>query len=201
MKKKIITLLTITIIITLSLIFEKNAKERYRVDTNNSFNKNNTNIIYSAGTFKINPFNINEAVEEVDYIFIGKVDKYLGSYYNPEKNIMVYSNYLVDISKNLKGNLIDKVQLDMYGGYNDSDLYLISEGDYVDELLIPGKTYLFLAYGKVDGGLHLLELNGSIELDDANKDEIINNYKQQINKSNIKLNTSERKRYKSKYEL
>ena len=71
MKKKIITLLTITIIITLSLIFEKNAKERYRVDTNNSFNKNNTNIIYSAGTFKINPFNINEAVEEVDYIFHG----------------------------------------------------------------------------------------------------------------------------------
>lgn len=63
----------------------KNVKERYRVDTNNSFNKNNTNIIYSAGTFKINPFNINEAVEEVDYIFIGKVDKYLGSYYNPEK--------------------------------------------------------------------------------------------------------------------
>ena len=45
MKKKIITLLTITIIITLSLIFEKNVKERYRVDTNNSFNKNNTNII------------------------------------------------------------------------------------------------------------------------------------------------------------
>ena len=36
-------------------------------------------------------------------------------------------------------------------------------GDYVDELLIPGKTYLFLAYGKVDGGLHLLELNGGIE--------------------------------------
>lgn len=125
MKKKIITLLTITIIITLSLIFEKNVKERYRVDTNNSFNKNNTNIIYSAGTFKINPFNINEAVEEVDYIFVGKVD----------------------------------------------------------------------------GGLHLLELNGSIELDDTNKDEIINNYKQQMNKSNIKLNTSERKRYKSKYEL
>ena len=45
MKKKIITLLTITIIITLSLIFEKNIKERYRVDTNNSFNKNNTKYI------------------------------------------------------------------------------------------------------------------------------------------------------------
>lgn len=64
MKKKIITLLTITIIITLSLIFEKNIKERYRVDTNNSFNKNNTNIIYSAGTFKINPFNINEQLKK-----------------------------------------------------------------------------------------------------------------------------------------
>ena len=69
MKKKIITLLTITIIITLSLIFEKNIKERYRVDTNNSFNKNNTNIIYSAGTFKINPFNINEVV-----MFDGKLE-------------------------------------------------------------------------------------------------------------------------------
>ena len=45
------------------IIARKNVKERHRVDTNNSFNKNNTNIIYSAGTFKINPFNINEAVD------------------------------------------------------------------------------------------------------------------------------------------
>ena len=43
-------------------------------------------------------------------------------------------------------------------------------------------------------------MDGTWKYDD-NKDEIINNYKQQITKSNIKLNTSERKRYKSKYEL
>ena len=83
-----------------------------------------------------------------DYIFIGKVDKYLGSYYNPEKNIMVYSNYLVDISKNLKGNLIDKVQLDMYGGADGPTSIFIAgklNGDNFIFMIVVGIILLILA--------------------------------------------------------
>ena len=166
MKKKKLNIIFIVFIIcvtfVISISYENNYKNTFRTDTKDSYG-NNIERSYVAASFKINPFDIDAVVEEVDYIFTGKVLEYLGSYYNEEEDLMVYSKYKVEVTKNIKGELIDEIIIKKHGGFIGNKLILLSEGNLTDELPEIGKEYLFNAYAQFSGDILIFELNGQLE--------------------------------------
>ena len=119
---------------------------------------------YMEGDFAINYNDLKQVVGSADYVFVGTVESDEGTVY---KNYVTmetenggtkevgtpYSNYMVTVIENIKGNLItDKpIPVQKSGGLSeDGTTIYLYEGD---ELPREGATYIFFAYAQQDGSL------------------------------------------------
>lgn len=101
---------------------------------------------------------------DADYVFVGTVVSEEGNVYKDaitvETNVgntkvisSPYTNYMVNVKENIKGNLItdEAIPIQKSGGLSeDGTQYFIYEGD---ELPVVGNTYIFFAYTQPDGSL------------------------------------------------
>ena len=125
---------------------------------------NTPTISYMEGDFAINYNDLKQVVGSADYVFVGTVESDEGTVY---KNYVtmetenggtkevgtLYSNYMVTVIENIKGNLItDKpIPVQKSGGLSeDGTTIYLYEGD---ELPRVGAAYIFFAYAQQDGSL------------------------------------------------
>ena len=172
---------------------------------------------YMEGDFAINYNDLNQVVGSADYVFVGTVESDEGTVY---KNYVTmetenggtkevgapYSNFMVTVIENVKGNLITEkpIPVQKHGGLSeDGTTIYLYEGD---ELPMVGSTYIFFAYAQQDGSLlisgpvsniHLIKKNIDEEVIDIYKElpeyhEILEAYENQVEE--------ERTRFKSSYE-
>ena len=181
---------------------------------------------YIEGSFAINYNDLNQVVGSADYVFVGTVESDEGTVY---KNYVTmeteyegtkevgtpYSNYMVTVIENIKGNLITEkpIPVQKSGGLSeDGTTIYLYEGD---ELPIIGGTYIFFAYAQQDGSLlisgpvsniHLVKKCIEIEAKaDDNYKELIGSYKElteyrEILEAYENQVEDERTRFKSSYE-
>ncbi|HHX16361.1 MAG TPA: hypothetical protein GX725_00390 [Mollicutes bacterium] len=155
-------------------------------------------VIYVNLDLAIDPTNMYEYVGAADHVFIGSITKYVGNY-NDESNFIPYSKYDVKVIENIKGSLVENVQIIKNGGYNASGKLVMMESngieDYFPEV---GIMYIFMAYSQPDGSLLLTEVNGNTKYHFENTNE---SEKQKLIYYDYVGNqtTFERKRYISKY--
>lgn len=93
-----------------------------------------------------NPNDINQLVYSQQYVFVGRVEEYIGAKYTGEHRENVKSIYSVKVLENLKGELItsDNIMLETMGGLvKDTDMFVVYE-DFA--LPAVGETYVFSAY-------------------------------------------------------
>lgn len=132
---------------------------------------------YMEGDFAINYNDLNQVVGSADYVFVGTVESDEGTVY---KNYVTmetenggtkevgtpYSNYMVTVIENIKGNLITEkpVPVQKYGGLSEdgTTIYLYLG----DELPMVDATYIFFAYAQQDGSLLI---SGPVSNIDLNK--------------------------------
>ena len=175
---------------------------------------------YMEGDFAINYNDLNQVVGSADYVFVGTVESDEGTVY---KNYVTmetenggtkevgtpYSNYMVTVIENIKGNLITEkpVPVQKSGGLSeDGTTIYLYEGD---ELPMVGATYIFFAYAQQDGSLLISGPVSNIDLD-VNNDEnteanAIDSYKKltdyhEILEAYENQVEEERIRFKSSYE-
>lgn len=117
----------------------------------------------------------------VDYVFVGTVEEIIDGIL-PNK-IKAYedsfSTYKIHVDQNLKGKLIEEIEVQKMGGYKkDGTMCLITaempDGTMIQDTGLPeeGKQYIFLAYGQPNGELHLSELFDDREYNE----ELLNEY-------------------------
>lgn len=97
-------------------------------------------------SFDYNPDDINQLVYSQQYVFVGRVEEYIGAKYTGEHREDVKSIYSVKVLENLKGELItsDNIMLETMGGLvKDTDMFVVYE-----EFALPavGETYVFSAF-------------------------------------------------------
>ena len=137
-------------------------------------------VYYSQSSYCIDVSSFEDLAGHADYVFVGKVTAKLDEEY---KNYVVlenengeyqwgdpYTNYQITVTDNLKGILESNIQLQQYGGLDQSgEFYTISEGT---ELLAEGATYIFFAYAQADGSLLIRGQNSAIKYDQSTAEEI-----------------------------
>ena len=101
---------------------------------------------------------------DADYVFVGNVVSEDDVVYKHAVTVETedgktqevstpYTNYTVNITQNIKGNLIteEDIPIQKAGGFSkDGTECFLYEGD---ELPIAGNTYIFFAYAQLDGSL------------------------------------------------
>ncbi|MCR5042169.1 MAG: hypothetical protein K6C36_08760 [Clostridia bacterium] len=126
-----------------------------------------------------------EYVGLVDYVFVGTVDE-IEHNVIPEKtkeHYDSYSEYRINVDKNLKGNLVSKITCRKMGGFKkDGTMLLVSAempgGKTIMDNGLPevGRQYIFLAYAQQDGSLTLSEIFDDREYDA----DLLNEYTEYI---------------------
>ena len=170
-------------------------------------------ISYQHATYSIDYDNLNAVVGDADYVFIGTIADEEGTVYkNPVKiedtdgNVVEvtspYTNYKVDVLKNIKGSLTteEPIQIQKSGGISeDKSEYLLYEGD---ELPAVGQTYVFFAYAQPDGSLLLSGPVSNMEtkIEKGEDLESTTEFKEVMEAYENQIQT-ERQRYTSKYEV
>lgn len=119
---------------------------------------------YLRGTFSIDYSDLNAVVGDADYVFVGTVASEEGTVYKDAVTVETddgktrevsgpYTNYTVNVTKNIKGNLVTDtaIPIQKSGGLSeDGSQYFVYEGD---ELPVVGNEYIFFAYAQPDGSL------------------------------------------------
>ena len=83
-----------------------------------------------------------------------------------------YTNYDVSVINNIKGKLSDKIEIQKFGGLDQSgEFYIIPEGDV---LLEERNTYVLFAYKQNDGSLIVRGKNSSLIYNEELMHEISN---------------------------
>lgn len=201
MKKNIIVVTVILIIGGIGILLNKRNIEIEHVP-----------IVEMKGTYAIDYNNIKEVVGDADYVFVGNVISEEGTEYKfpimvenedgTEREVTSpYTNYLVQIVENIKGNLTVEhaIPIQKAGGITkDKSEYLVYEGD---EIPVIGNSYIFFAYAQPDGTLLVSGPISNVYIDlimPASEDErseyqkIITAYENEI--------VTERERFTSIYE-
>jgi hypothetical protein len=169
-------------------------------------------ITWLEGNFVISPYIPNLVVGYDDYVFVGYVEKLVDTEYNSG---IPYTNYKVIVLKNIKGELIKNVPIDIkkFGGVEeDGESITLFEDDLLPE---EGKACIFSAYVEKDGVVHTEGPNTNILLETA-INETIDKSKADFGISDSLFDTSDiikkyenavaneitynRERYKSIYE-
>lgn len=169
-------------------------------------------VTWLEGDFVISPYIPNLVVGYADYVFVGYVDKFVDTEYNDG---VPYTNYKVIVLKNIKGELIKNVPIDIqkFGGVEeDGKSITLFKDDLMPE---EGKAYIFIAYVEKDGVVHTEGPNSNILLETA-INETVDTSKADFGISDSLLDTSDiikkyenavanqitynRERYKSIYE-
>jgi hypothetical protein len=153
----------------------------------------NGKLMYNHLTLAIDETDLNSYVGFMDYVFIGTVEEVVENVVDTDFPTTVYQ---VKVDENLKGNLVDKVEVTKQGGYNNEGTLILNATDHSKDNGLPqvNNQYIFIAIGQPDGGLLLAEINGNIELTD---ESIKNEFKEYI-KNEIKYS---RERFTSKYDI
>ena len=111
---------------------------------------------YLRGTFSIDYSDLNAVVGDADYVFVGTVASEEGTVYKDAVTVETddgktrevsgpYTNYTVNVTKNIKGNLVTDtaIPIQKSGGLSeDGSQYFVYEGD---ELPVVGNEYIFFA--------------------------------------------------------
>lgn len=119
---------------------------------------------YLRGTFSIDYSDLNAVVGDADYVFVGTVASEEATVYKDAVTVETddgktrevsgpYTNYTVNVTKNIKGNLVTDtaIPIQKSGGLSeDGSQYFVYEGD---ELPVVGNEYIFFAYAQPDGSL------------------------------------------------
>ncbi len=124
----------------------------------------NPSISVFKASFGIDYNRLEEVVGDADYVFVGNVVSEDDVVYKHAVTVETedgktqevstpYTNYTVNITQNIKGNLIteEDIPIQKAGGFSkDGTECFLYEGD---ELPIAGNTYIFFAYAQLDGSL------------------------------------------------
>lgn len=171
-----------------------------------------TTISYLKGTFSIDYNDLNAVVGDADYVFAGKVASEEGTVYKGAVTVETdggktrevsspYTNYTVNVTKNIKGNLMtDKaVPIQKSGGLSeDGSQCFVYEGH---ELPVVGNEYIFFAYAQPDGSLLISGPVSNISVsgdtneitssgDSEEYDEIMDAYKNQVDSGRTRFTSS-----------
>lgn len=150
----------------------------------------NGKIVYNHVTLTIDETNLYEYVGSVDYVFVGQVvdAAYL------IKDVDQKSTYQIHVVENLKGELVENIEVSKHGGLLKDGTMVLYESDFIQETGLPqvNETYLFMAFGQSDGSLLLSEFYGNVAYDETNYSE----YKKYV-ENEIAL---DRKRFLSIYD-
>ncbi len=140
-------------------------------------------IYYCDSSYCIDVESINEMVSHADYVFVGTVTDCTSESYKNKISLTAqdgnsklwgepYTNYDVSVINNIKGKLSDKIEIQKFGGLDQSgEFYIIPEGDV---LLEERNTYVFFAYKQNDGSLIVRGKNSSLIYNEELMDEISN---------------------------
>lgn len=133
-------------------------------------------VYYCGSCYCIDVESIEETVNHADYVFVGTVTDHISESYKNEISITdsegnsqlwgePYTNYKVSVADNIKGNLSGNIDIQKFGGLDQSgDFYIIPEGDIILE---EGNTYIFFAYEQEDGSLIVRGKNSSLAYSEA----------------------------------
>ena len=136
----------LTCIISVFILSQKDNKNLY----------NGLPVSYSFGCYFYDTSTPNKAVAVTKYVFIAKINSILRTdYFNPTEIKKVffkkidydpYTVYDVDVIYNLKGELVNNVELMHYGGINkDKKSYTFSSLNNDFKFLNTGEYYIILA--------------------------------------------------------
>ncbi|TVX88086.1 type II and III secretion system protein [Paenibacillus agilis] len=120
-------------------------------------------IHYLHGTFSIDVHDPAAVVGDADYVFVGRVDKVVGTEYKhavaleteagTKEVASPYTNYSITVLENLKGELQTGVSnpVQKSGGVNqDGASIVLYEEDILPQV---DNVYIFMAYAQKDGSL------------------------------------------------
>ena len=153
----------------------------------------NGEVTYNHVNLSIDETDLYSYVGSMDYVFVGTVEKVVKNVVDSDFPYMVYQ---INLNENLKGNLVDTVEVKKQGGYKNNGTLILNETDQSRDNGLPevNNQYIFMTYAQPDGSLLLAEINGNIEL----TDELFKKEYQDYFKSEIVDN---RERFISKYDL
>lgn len=132
-------------------------------------------IFPMKGSFVYDVNNINEAVGISDYVFVGEVISNDGTVYknivtmedengNPKEVGTPYTNYVIKVKDNIKGNLKKDLPIDIlkHGGISqDNKSVIVFENDLLPKV---NETYIFLGYAQKDGSILISGPNSNVPL-------------------------------------
>lgn len=151
----------------------------------------NGDIVYSHITLTLDETNLYQYVGAVDYIFFGAVQE--ANTDITEDNDK--SSYVIEVSDNLKGELVDKIECSKHGGILEDSTMLLYESDNLQDTGLPevGKTYIFMAYAQPDGSLLLSEFYGNVQYSEEEHNKFLDYIENEI--------PYERERFTSEYDI
>ena len=174
----------------------------FSIKKTNQANTKAPTVSIIKACFGIDYNNLEEVVGDADYVFVGTVVSEDDVVYKHTVTVETedgrtrevstpYTNYTVNISQNIKGNLVtgEDIPLQKAGGFTkDRTECFLYEGD---ELPTVGNSYIFFAYAQLDGSLLVLGPISNIyfRAESANQssarqkpeyDEVIDAYNHQI---------------------
>lgn len=165
-----------------------------------------------SSTYAFDIFDLKKYIGFVDYVFVGRVDKLVGTSYRDviyvddgRISAIPYTNYMVTVTQNIKGNLQTgkSIPLAKLGGvsYDGKSLVMASE----ESLPREEKYYIFSGYADENGELYIVDPGSSVALDSSsalakNGDfgGAIKEYIDAVKNQDISVRVGER--YESKYE-
>jgi len=109
---------------------------------------------YAQVCMTIDPTNLQEYVDAVDYVFVGTVQETIKNVISEKDD---YSTYRIHVDKNLKGELAESVICAKEGGLRkDGTMLLVASGEKKDTgIPEDGRQYIFMANAQLDGSLLL----------------------------------------------
>ena len=109
---------------------------------------------YAQVCMTIDPTNLQEYVDAVDYVFVGTVQETIKNVISEKDD---YSTYRIHVDKNLKGELAESVICAKEGGLRkDGTMLLVASGEKKDTgIPEDGRQYIFMANAQLDGRLLL----------------------------------------------
>ena len=159
-KKKILLLLIATLILSACSKTSKNEERIFKKGL--PVEATNVDAFYA-----IDINNLNEYIGHVDYVFIGRVDRFIETKHldltsaaeeraSQDQYKQPYSYYDIIVEENIKGDLIQEVPIRIVkpGGISlDGTRYELYEEDLLPEV---GFSYLFMAYADKEGELWVI---------------------------------------------
>ena len=212
-KKKMIPVTACLIVLVVVVGIVGNNRHKCTREMNSGYVKTS----YIEGSFAINYNDLNQVVGSADYVFVGTVESDEGTVYKDYVTMETenggtkevgtpYSNYMVTVIENIKGNLITEkpIPVQKSGGLSkDGTTIYLYEGD---ELPVVGGTYIFFAYAQQDGSLLIsgpisnVDLNTkSIAAEGADSYKKLTDYHEILEAYENQVE-DERIRFKSSYE-